>query len=296
MKKIAFLTMDDVTGFCHDDHLALPPLKDLGIEVEMVDWQDSNRDWNAFEMIVIRSTYNYIHNSQQFCSVLQHIENQGTALANPAAVVAWNQNKQYLLELANLGVACIPSQVRQQPNLEDLVALGSQWQTNQLVFKPLVGATAHGIQRFDTSTGVDAACEALSVYANQSFLIQPFLPTIQTAGEWSLFFFNKKYSHAVVKKPKPGDYRVQEEFGGEATPETPSQQAIAIAEHALQQVNHPLLYARVDLVPFEKSFLLMELELIEPQLFLKCDQQAPQRFANHIAESLEQGIFSPKKS
>ncbi len=118
-------------------------------------------------------------------------------------------------------------------------------------------------------------------------MIQPFVTEVQTRGEWSFVFFAKQYSHAVLKRAKAGDFRVQKDFGGYLGDESPSPALIAAAERVIQKMNTPLLYARVDGVEVADNFLLMELELIEPELYFRPCAPAAQRFADAIARLIK---------
>lgn len=291
MIQVAFLTMASTKAFHKDDHLALAPLRELGIDVVMVDWRDPLKDWSHIDLAVIRSTYDYIHYPKAFCAFLLDLTHQGVPLANPASVVAWNYHKSYLLDMAHKGLPVIPSCQASSVNMHHFHSLAQAWGTDRLVVKPFVGATSHGIVKIALTDDEQDLREKLSHFPADGMLVQPFLPQVEQEGEFSLFYFGGEFSHAVVKKPKPGDFRVQEEFGGFSCTMEPPELAVHTAAQILAAIDQPLLYARIDLIQTQNQFLLMECELIEPQLFLSAHPPAAKHFARAIAAAITLKTF-----
>lgn len=281
MRPICFLSMDDLGGYVSDDELAIEPLNELGFAVSTLSWRQTEIDWAHFEAVIIRTPWDYQRDPENFLAVLKSIE-RVTRLENPSSIVEWNLDKSYLPEMEDRGVAIVPS-------IFDVVydeGRFSDWQnrlaTKELIVKPLISATAEHTYRL---TAYVRALE--SVFANRPFLVQPFLPTVITEGEYSLFYFNGEYSHAINKSPKAADFRVQEEHGGLITEIVPDEPLRKAAQKAVDQIGQDLLYARVDLIRDEDDkFVLMELELIEPALYLRMNAEAPRRFAAAIASLL----------
>lgn len=271
--------MDDLTGYVFDDELAIEPLAKLGIAVETVSWRQAARNWSEFDAVVIRTTWDYQRFPEEFLSVLAEIE-AATRLFNPLAVVNWNFDKIYLRELADKGVSVVPTLFETQYSAETFAKWIDKLNTSELIVKPRISATAehtYRLSEFDPSL-----CES---FETRPFLVQPFLDTIINDGEYSLFYFNGEYSHAILKEPKLHDFRVQEEHGGIITAIEATDAMKSAASRALAAVREPLLYARVDLVRGGSGeFQLMELELIEPALYLRMDSEAPAGFARAIAE------------
>jgi glutathione synthase/RimK-type ligase-like ATP-grasp enzyme len=154
------------------------------------------------------------------------------------------------------------------------------------VVKPAISATA--FMTFQTSPAQAEADQNKldAILKNSGALVQEFMPEIIMHGEWSLVFFAGEYSHAVVKQPQAGDFRVQTDFGGSYRAAIAPPEFIAQAQALLRLVDQHLLYARVDGIEREGQFILMELELIEPSLFLRADAAAPARFAQAIEKFL----------
>jgi glutathione synthase/RimK-type ligase-like ATP-grasp enzyme len=194
---------------------------------------------------------------------------QRRSLWNPAETVLWNADKIYLRDLATAGVT-LPRTRWFEPGQRPAVApVLEEWNATRAVVKPRVSATAFGthVVSADDSMG-EGDWGALE---RSGCLLQEFVPEIQSRGEISLVFLGGTYSHAVLKRPSAGDFRVQRDFGGSLEAVTPEPDTIAFAETALAAAARPWLYARVDLVETDTGPVLMELELIEPDLFLDRD-------------------------
>jgi glutathione synthase/RimK-type ligase-like ATP-grasp enzyme len=288
MLRCAFLTLEDSTGFVIDDELAYPPLAALGWNVEAVSWRTQSCDWRVYDAIVIRSTWDYIADPNAFLSVLAEIERTGPPLFNPLDIVRWNIRKTYLRDLAQRGVPVVPTIWRERLAPGELPALVEEVGTDEIVIKPVIGLNAHGVFRIDIRRAGQPSVQLNAHYAKREFMVQPFLSHVTTEGEFSLSYFNGKLSHAILKTPKAHDFRVQEEHGGVIRPveaESGLREAGDIALGALDSVP---LYARADFVRANHGpgFWLIELELIEPSLYLRMEAGAPERFARALHERL----------
>ena len=291
--------MDSLEGYTSDDDLAVAPLRSLGWETETVSWCARRSDWVDFDAVIIRTTWDYQQRPKEFIAVLEGIERQ-TTLLNPLSIVRWNLSKTYLRDMSDAGCPIVPT--IWGPNYSPVKF--ENWQrhfgTRELIVKPAVSATAENTFRL---MNYDATLE--DIFAERAFMVQPFVPAITDEGEYSLFYFNGEYSHAILKSPRPADFRVQEEHGGIITAIEPDadlldagDNAIDALKYAFRQkgdvpdcwsIDEELLYARVDLVRFGRGFALMELELIEPALYLRMDPGAPLRFARAIESMLSPG-------
>ena len=265
-RNCAFLTLEDRTGFCIYDHLLFAPLADRGWKAVEIPWNRPDVDWAAFDAVVIRSTWDYQKTPEKFLSTLEAIEGV-TKLYNPVAICRWNLNKRYLRDLQEKGVAIVPTTWLERLDEATLPSLFSTLDAPRLVAKPLVGANADDafvLQARDAGSWT----EALRVFGERQVMVQPFVEAIPTEGEYSLFYFGGRLSHAIVKRPAAGDFRVQEEHGGIITPATPTEDLVAAGSQAIQAIGTTLLYARVDLVRLASGqAALMEMELIEPSLY-----------------------------
>jgi glutathione synthase/RimK-type ligase-like ATP-grasp enzyme len=294
MRRCAFLTTDNLDWYTVDDHLAVPAVQAAGWAVNDVSWRAPNVDWAQFDVVIIRSPWDYQDDPAGFLHCLVQI-NAATRLANPLSVVRWNLRKTYLLALQQRGVAVVPTQVGQQPTSENLARHFDAFHTTELIIKPVIGASAHDTFRLKREEVVGAGAGALTgriaaALAGRDYLAQSFLPAILTEGEYSLFYFNGEYSHTIQKVPRPGDFRVQEEHGGMVTAVDPDETLLTVAGRALAAITPSLLYARVDLVRLpDGSLAVMELELIEPALYFRMDPDSPGRFARALNDWVDFG-------
>jgi glutathione synthase/RimK-type ligase-like ATP-grasp enzyme len=274
MKRCCFLSMDDMAGYVSDDELAIEPLTSLGWHVETVSWRETGVDWGRFDLVVIRTTWDYQKYPDEFIATLERIDT-ATRLENSLDVVRWNLDKRYLRELYSRGVRIVPTiwdGVYDKSSFDQWLA---ELETDEVIIKPTVSATAQNTFRL---THFDE--ELTAIFEQRPFIVQPFLRTVIDEGEYSLFFFKSELSHTILKSPKLGDFRVQEEHGGLITETQPSEKLLDAAQRVIRAIDQGLLYARVDLVrDHDDEFALMELELIEPALYLRMNADAPQRFA-----------------
>ncbi|MCA9140157.1 MAG: hypothetical protein KDB00_25470 [Planctomycetales bacterium] len=292
-KCCAFLTMEDPSGYFVYDQLTHQPLASLGWRVVDVPWTKPIQPWAQFDAVVVRSPWDYQSNPDAFLTTLDSIEAAGARLFNPAQICRWNIDKTYLRDLAEHGVPTIPTLWL---NSFDRVELESQFKSlelsDSLVIKPTIGAGADNV----FVLGLPQCTQwekAAQVFRNRPLMVQPFLRSIVSLGEYSLFYFAGRFSHAIIKTPAKGDFRVQEEHGGIIRSIEPNSEILAVGERTLQAIDQQLLYARVDIVQLQDgSFAVIELELIEPSLYFPYDDQSPRRFAealNQMAGSLQKG-------
>lgn len=282
-KRCAYLTMEDPEGFFVYDQLTYEPLAALGWEVTEVPWSAPQRPWSDFDAVVVRSPWDYQKTPQRFLKTLESIEAAGVRLFNSADVCRWNMDKVYLRELQEAGVPLVPTRWLTRLAPADLDSAFKEV-GEKVVVKPTIGANADYafVLHADRPAGWQAA---LDHYANSPLMLQPFVDSINTRGEYSLFYFGGHYSHAILKRPKAGDFRVQEEHGGVIEPVAAADQLLSVGEQVIAAVKEDLLYARVDLIFLDEATpVLMELELIEPSLYFSYDDQSPARFAAALDE------------
>ena len=284
--KIALLSIKDLSGFVADDDLLVEPLLRLGHVAEFVPWQDQV-NWRDYDGVVIRTTWDYQNDLAAFIRVLEQIEGQ-TRLANPLSVVKWNADKKiYLRDLEQRG-ACIVPTLWNDHKIENsqLQRWFEQLQTDELVIKPTIGANAQDAIRI--KSGAEDAAGLNRIFDGRSYMVQPFMRGIVEEGEFSLFYFNGKYSHTILKTPKTGDFRVQEEHGGLIQTVEPSNELLATGDGVIKCTLSTPLYARVDFVrTTDGEFAVVELELIEPSMYLRQADRAPDSFANAIDQWLQ---------
>jgi glutathione synthase/RimK-type ligase-like ATP-grasp enzyme len=283
-KRCAFLTLDDPAGYVIDDELACGPLRGLGWRVEAIPWRRPGVSWGRFDAVVIRSPWDYQKDPVAFLAVLWEIERSGTPLFNGLDLVRWNLPKKYLGELAERGVPTVPTVWLDRLGPGDLIGMFDAMGVDEIVVKPVVGANADGAFRLDRSAGSERTGELEGYYSRRALMAQPFVRAVVEEGEYSLVYVDGEYSHTVLKAPKAMDFRVQEEHGGEIRSVEVDRPLRAAGEAVIEALGERPLYARVDLVRSndDEGFWLMELELIEPSLYLRMDPEAPERFARAL--------------
>lgn len=285
MKRCAFLSMDDLSNFVCYDELLLAPMQRYSWEVETVSWRKQNVNWDAFDVVIIRSCWDYQDEPEQFLTVLESIGRSSARLENPLEVVRWNLKKHYLRDLQAKGIPIVPTIWQEGLEAAQIPALFSHWPTDEIILKPVVSATAFDTFRLTQESAAQQAALLANTFRQRECMAQPFIPAIITEGEYSLFYFGTEYSHTILKTPKPGDFRVQEEHGGLLRSVEPEPQLLELSRKALAAIPAPTLYARVDWVRTDEGFALMELELIEPSLYFNMDKDSAERFAQILTAS-----------
>jgi len=280
MPRCAFLTMDSLDEFEVYDDLLIKPLSQLGWSVDMVSWRNRQVDWNTFEAVIIRSPWDYQQDAQLFMQVLEEIDQSSARLENPLDLVKWNIDKTYLRELEQEGILIVPTLWGRRLEAEQLDKAFEQLDTRELVIKPTVSANADDTFRVKQEVKLQTKREMLRTFYDRAYMIQPFMKSIVTEGEFSLFYFGGEYSHTILKTPGKGDFRVQEEHGGILASVEPETKLLKRAQQTMARLQPEPLYARADYVRTEDDdFALMELELIEPSLYFNMDPESPRRFA-----------------
>jgi glutathione synthase/RimK-type ligase-like ATP-grasp enzyme len=264
------------------DGLLAAALRELGATVVAAPWDtvEPARDENV---VCLRSTWDYHLRWGEFREWVRRFEKPGR-LWNPPATVLWNADKLYLRDLASVGIALPRTRWFEPGERPAPAALLEEWGATRAVLKPRVSATAFGTHVVSRDAGIGE--EDWPALEQSGCLLQLFVPEIQSRGEISLVFLCGRFSHAMLKRPGDGDFRVQADFGGSLEAATPADQTVGFAEAVLAAAARPWLYARVDVVETEKGPVLMELELIEPDLFLR--PAAAARLAAGLFDSVEE--------
>lgn len=264
---IAIATCADYADLKVDDELLREELGARGAESAAVVWDGAESDLNGFDACIVRSTWDYHEKHEEFLAWTRQVE-AAMPLWNDADTIAWNSDKRYLRELAEHGVPIVPTVWLEQGEhllLDELLAK-QDWE--EAVVKPVVDLGARNLSRLRAGDGESQAALTRTLERHDA-MVQPFLPSLESQGELSLVYIDGNYSHAVRKRPAPGDFRVQSIWGGTVEPAEATSEEVEIAGRALAQVEPTPLYARVDLVEGPQGRpCLIELELIEPNLYL----------------------------
>lgn len=294
VRRLALGSCEPLHPYGHDEiRRVAEALRARGIEAERAVWTDPAVDWGAFDACVIRSTWDYPNDLAAFLAWTRRVE-RTTPLWNSAALVEWNCDKRYLVGLERAGIGIPPTRVVQRGARADLGALmdGAGWK--RVVVKPAVGVTGIGAMRVSRDEAAAGDAHLAGLVANGAALVQEYLPSIESEGETSMFYFGGSFSHAIRKRPTAGDYRVQIMYGGTSARTRPAEDELALAGRVLAAAPERPLYARVDTVRApDGSPVLMELEAIEPYLFLENEPASVERYAGAIAARMRTGGASP---
>lgn len=285
--RLAMATCSLFPSVYPDDVNFVEALQRLGVQPTFCIWNDPAMDWTAFDAVLIRTLWDYFQHHAAFLGWLDKLDQLGLPTINDTRLIRWNSEKRYLLDLEQQGIPIIPTRVAHGVDLPGVL---SSMPGHDVVIKPTVSGGAWHTLR-GTVGSVDFQQALAELPTHLDYLVQPFVPEIASNGEWSLLYFAGSYSHAVIKHPASGDYRVQEQHGGTAIQSVPDAAVVSAANDALAAAvllgHREQAYARVDGVVVDGQFRIMELELIEPLLHLAIRPEAAERFAAHIVDRLQ---------
>jgi glutathione synthase/RimK-type ligase-like ATP-grasp enzyme len=267
-----------------EDQLLSDALRDYGLRVERRNWADPELDWSQTRMAVFRTTWDYFHRFREFSSWLDDVATK-TRLINPPALIRWNMDKHYLQDLLDAGVNIPPTRFIRRGESLSLADLHTSmhWQDEETVLKPTVSGGARHTYRLNRTTVEKHEAVFQELIAQEDMMLQPLQHHVLSEGEISVMIMGGRFTHAVRKVAVPGDFRVQDDFGGKVYAYTPNAEEIALAERAVSVCSPMPLYGRVDMVRDNSGQLaIMEMELIEPELWFRFHPPA----AKALAESL----------
>lgn len=290
--KIALVTCQSLGDYTSnadsEDERLCRFLAEKGHQISFQVWDNAAVNWTGFDALIIKSPWDYFDKITTFYTWLSKVEALGCRVLNPVQTLRWNADKRYFKDLQAGGVTVVPTVWLEQGGQFDAEAVFATFGGEKIIVKPRVSGAAKNTFALTREEAIALTDHINSLLQQEPFLAQPFLEEIKTQGEWSFVFFGGRYSHTVLKTAKSGDFRVQHFFGGSIhTPEPPAallQTATRIAE----QFASDCLYARVDGVELNGELVLMELELIEPFLFLSTSEGALDRYHAALLKLLKQ--------
>lgn len=288
--KIAFVTYEDQGKYTshveNEDLKLLNFLRERGLDVIMEIWSDPEVRWQEYDVAILKSPWDYFDRIAEFYNWLSMIESTGIRLLNPINTVRWNSDKHYLKDISDAGLPVTPTRFIEKGQQADLLAFFDIFKTDRLIIKPSISGGSKNTIKFTREQVSELSPQINQLLKEEGFMVQPFLTQIQEEGEWSLLFFNGKFSHCLLKKAKTGDFRVQHYLGGTIHPQEPRETLLLSAQRYIDQFASGCLYARVDGVVVNSKFHLMELELIEPFLFLFTEPGSYENYYKALKEML----------
>jgi len=279
-KKCALLTIEDLSNFESYDDLLIEPFNLRGWDCMFVPWDSRLVDWDDFDAVIIRSTWDYQQKEELFLKTLVKISKSNAKLYNPLSVVKWNINKNYLKDLEEKNIAIVPTKFFDIFDYKSIKKCFLSFETNKLIIKPSISANADDTFILEESSIDDNRVLLSNTFKNKEYLVQPFIDNIIIEGEYSLIFFGDILSHVLLKTPEAGDFRVQEEHGGFLQSiNLPENSLVDFGLKVIKNLPMPCLYSRIDVVRNNDQFLLMEVELIEPSLYFNMNSESAIKFA-----------------
>jgi glutathione synthase/RimK-type ligase-like ATP-grasp enzyme len=279
--EVALVTCADERYQEPEVHVAADALRAAGVSTDVVSW-DEDRDWGAYGLVVVRTPWDYFDRVNDFLDWAARVERE-SVLVNPADVLRWNSHKGYLAEFTAKSVPTVPTRLVPGPST-DVADQIREMPWEEIVVKPAIdGGARHAWRGLRDDPSLSRVAERLTDHGD--VVVQPFVPTI-VDGERSLVFLGGRFSHAVRKVPKAGDYRSQRHLGGREVDHEPDSAELQVALAAMAAAPGRLTYARVDLVDWEGAPVLIELEVIEPDLFLRDVPARVDRFVEVVRDEL----------
>lgn len=304
--RVALLTSRKWPNGDPDDAALSAACADAGLHAVWRSWDDPGLDPRAFDACLVRSCWDYTERCQSFLRVLARAA-EHTRLLNPLPLLRWNADKRYLCALEDAGIEAVPTLLwdprdAASPTPRSLASTAALRRFDVCVVKPAISAGARDTVRLPVDQlathldGLRASMASTGKSRGGAWLVQPYLPGIEQTGEWSLVFFDGVPSHAVLKRPSAGDFRVQPHHGGRTESAHAPPALWSAADRVLEALrtvvpeagDRPPLYCRVDGIASNGRFVLMEIELIEPMLFLAHDAGAARRLAIALAQRIRE--------
>ncbi|WP_409029217.1 RimK family alpha-L-glutamate ligase [Gracilimonas sediminicola] len=275
-----------VQNILTEDRIVKEALQNIGLKVDRKDWADPDFDWSSTKAVLFRTTWDYFNRFDEFKGWMENTSSR-THFINTEQLIRWNMDKHYLDDLSGSGVNVVPTRYLDSGNGLSIHQIHTITGWQDTVIKPTVGGAGRHTYRIHPKNMDTVAQKLEEVMLEEDFMLQPFQESVITSGEWSFVFFGETFSHAVLKKAKPGDFRVQDDFGGTVHAYSPKENEIEFARRALLACPELPAYARVDMVLNNSGELAVsELELIEPELWFRMKPEAANLLAEEVAKRI----------
>jgi glutathione synthase/RimK-type ligase-like ATP-grasp enzyme len=268
-------------------------LKQNGFIIREEKWWDERVNWQQYDCILLKAPWDYVDKIDQFYEWLDTIERLEIPMFNPIDVVRWNADKHYLKDIEAAGLNIVPTHFLETGTDLDPEYWFEELGTDKLIVKPCISGSSKNTFAITKKSASQLSAALNQLLKEQALIIQPFIKQIKE-GEWSFVFLGGKFSHALLKKPMKGEFRCQHQFGGTTHPQKPGVKLLNSAYTYVNQFAKDCLYARVDGIVIEGEFYLMELELIEPVLFLETSPNAFENYTVAFKKMVEHIFFTSK--
>lgn len=270
----------------YEDMLVVNALKAEDLKVDRKAWDDSSFNWNSTKSIMFRTTWDYFDRFDEFSEWLSNVAEQ-TELINSERLIRWNIDKHYLIDLQDNGIHIPETEFIEIDTQISLKELHHELGWKETVLKPCVSGAARHTYKLNLNNLEQHEAIFKNLIANEAMMLQPFQYNIVTEGEISMMVFNGQFTHAILKRAKAGDFRVQDDFGGSISDYAPTKNEITFSEQAVLGCPEMPIYARVDIFTDNNGKLAVsELELIEPELWFRNYPKAANLLAKATKEKL----------
>ncbi len=271
-----------VQNILEEDRLVRKALEARGLSVHRTNWDNPDYDWRSTRFAVFRTTWDYFNRFPEFAAWLKQVQHL-THLINPAELIWWNLDKHYLNDLQKRNIPIPPTIFIEPGEKSTLKEIVKQANWKECILKPAVSGAARHTYRFKAGEADRYEMIFRELIEKESMLLQEFQLPVLEKGEVTFMLFGGQYSHAVLKRARPGDFRVQDDFGGTVHHYNPSPDEISFAEIVVKACQPQPVYARVDAIwDNEGRLCVSELELIEPELWFRFHPPAAQHFADAL--------------
>ena len=278
---------DYIDNVLLEDELVRIALEAKGLRVHRINWDDERFDWTSTRFALFRATWDYFERYEEFWSWFESTRHLTNFLNSPE-LIRWNIDKHYLLDLETAGIAIPPTQFVEPEDQRSLQEIFREVSWPKAVLKPAVSGGARHTYVVTPESVNDIDPIFRSLIENESMLLQEFQQSILSEGEVTFVLFGTEYSHAVLKKAKPGDFRVQDDFGGTVHPYHATDEEKAFAKQVIEACPYHPVYSRVDAIHDNHGALVVsEVEMIEPELWFRMDDRSAQHFAEHVMTAIQ---------
>ena len=275
-----------ISNILLEEDLIKKSLENNGLKVDVTYWNNPSYDWQSTSAILFRTVWDYFENFKEFIIWFESVKTQ-TQLINSYELIKWNIDKKYLLDLERKKITIVPTTLVAKGTKDQLSIISAKKSLTDIVIKPAISAAAYQTYKIRSEEIIDNEELFASLVEKKDMLIQPYFNEITSFGEASLMIFDGCYSHAILKRAKQGDFRVQDDFGGTVHDYIPTRNEISFAEEVVSKCSSKPIYARVDIVwDKEKNPYLSELEIFEPELWIRNNPKSADMLANAVKKIL----------
>lgn len=275
-----------VQNILTEDRIVREALERKELRVNRVDWADPEFDWGETKMILFRSNWDYFDRYDEFRKWIT-LASSKAKFVNSINLLNWNVDKHYLSNLAEKNIRIVPTRYIPRGSSLSLEEMHNFTGWTHTVVKPTIGGAARHTYNITPENLTIISNKLVDIMREEDFMLQPFQDSVPVEGELSLMFFGDEYSHAVLKKAKPGDFRVQDDYGGTVHQHVASDVEVEFASQVVQACPEKPAYSRVDIIEDNDGQLAVsELELIEPELWFRHRPEAADLLAKEVISRL----------